>query len=698
MAKKQVFEFFFNQLVKGYRSIMGKDPEGLDLIKIKQEARQKLIDQDKVIEVQFGKPFSEEISIMDQINKSKNKIEGASNRIKKIQKEQADMYKPKSDAEIKAKFDKQNKEAVERLKNKRMLDEDEIAQLDEDIGGLEYTNDFDGTLGSANKLRKERADYIRDMELEYKKGNLDPKPGEANRERFLQKKYDEMEASGDNRLMTRDEVEELSSFDLQRDMDKSVEKFKKKDAKQKKTLKDFDPEDRDPNATGGRIGYYTGGITDVEPSLDDIGHGADAMMSRTRLMSPGSQTTTSTGLNYLLAEDNDNMRIPFGEGNTVQDKIKTMHKDFDDYRKGGGKISYKKFAAAYIPENFADGGRTGFSKGKIAKEVLDKGRRGFMKAAGATGAGIAALKTGLLGFADKAAPVVEKAAEKAAETAGQAPAYFFKLVEKIKNLGTDVPALGDRQKVTKYKDFELTEDVVTGQQDIQRMKVLDDDSASYYGNPLTEETYMSYKPGKGQIDETTKGKTPPDEYEEGTALLRSDREYAGEIVDESFKISDDILEEVGETVTKKAEGGRIGMLAGGGILKAVLKNSADAKGMTVRDFIMAMNPKSIPSNIKNLISKVDLEQLKAGYKEYYENISDMMKTRFDFQKNIEGGKNTPAKELFEDLEKTMDKQSFVPKTVTKDDIAKTELMIKNKFFGKDRKPNALGGIQTMLGE
>jgi len=698
MAKKEVFEFFFNQLVKGYKSIMGKNPEGLDLIKIKQEARQKLIDQDKVIEVQFGKPFSEEISIMDQINKSKNKIEGASNRIKEIQKEQADMYKPKSDAEIKAKFDKQNKEAVERLKNKRMLDEDEIAQLDEDIGGLEYTNDFDGTLGSANKLRKERADYIRDMELEYKKGNLDPKPGEANRERFLQKKYDEMEASGDNRLMTRDEVEELSSFDLQRDMDKSVEKFKKKDAKQKKTLKDFDPEDRDPNATGGRIGYYTGGITDVEPSLDDIGHGADAMMSRTRLMSPGSQTTTSTGLNYLLAEDNDNMRIPFGEGKTVQDKIKTMHKDFDDYRKGGGKISYKKFAAAYIPENFADGGRTGFSKGKIAKEVLDKGRRGFMKAAGATGAGIAALKTGLLGFADKAAPVVEKAAEKAAETAGQAPAYFFKLVEKIKNLGTDVPALGDRQKVTKYKDFELTEDVVTGQQDIQRMKVLDDDSASYYGNPLTEETYMSYKPGKGQIDETTKGKTPPDEYEEGTALLRSDREYAGEIVDESFKISDDILEEVGETVTKKAEGGRIGMLAGGGILKAVLKNSADAKGMTVRDFIMAMNPKSIPSNIKNLISKVDLEQLKAGYKEYYENISDMMKTRFDFQKNIEGGKNTPAKELFEDLEKTMDKQSFVPKTVTKDDIAKTELMIKNKFFGKDRKPNALGGIQTMLGE
>ena len=67
-------------------------------------------------------------------------------------------------------------------------------------------------------------------------------------------------------------------------------------------------------AKGGCAGFYTGGITDVEPSLDDIGHGADALNARTRLMSPGNQATTSTGLNYLLAEDNDNMRIPFSAG------------------------------------------------------------------------------------------------------------------------------------------------------------------------------------------------------------------------------------------------------------------------------------------------------------------------------------------------------------------------------------------------
>ena len=48
--------------------------------------------------------------------------------------------------------------------------------------------------------------------------------------------------------------------------------------------------------------------------MSDIGHGSDAMMARTRLVSPGSQATTSTGLNYLLAEDNDNIRVPFAGG------------------------------------------------------------------------------------------------------------------------------------------------------------------------------------------------------------------------------------------------------------------------------------------------------------------------------------------------------------------------------------------------
>ena len=102
---------------------------------------------------------------------------------------------------------------VKRKQGKRMLDEDEIADLSDDVGDLDAYSDFDGTLASANRIRKEHADYVAEMRMEYQRGNLNPAPGEANRETFLRRKFDEMEASGDRRLMTRDEIEELNAFD-----------------------------------------------------------------------------------------------------------------------------------------------------------------------------------------------------------------------------------------------------------------------------------------------------------------------------------------------------------------------------------------------------------------------------------------------------------------------------------------------------
>jgi len=98
---------------------------------------------------------------------------------------------------------------------KRQLTEDEYQDFVDEIGPdhLE-AYDFDGTVGSANKIRKEQKQYIADMELEYKKGKLDPGPGEKGRKEFLQSKMDEMEMSGDKRLMTQDEIDELSTFDI----------------------------------------------------------------------------------------------------------------------------------------------------------------------------------------------------------------------------------------------------------------------------------------------------------------------------------------------------------------------------------------------------------------------------------------------------------------------------------------------------
>ena len=81
--------------------------------------------------------------------------------------------------------------------------------------------DFDGTVEDGARILREQKKYTDDMFLEYKKGNLDPVAGDTSpaRKRFLEKKLEDMEMSGDTKLMNPDEVEELSTFDLGTDMD-----------------------------------------------------------------------------------------------------------------------------------------------------------------------------------------------------------------------------------------------------------------------------------------------------------------------------------------------------------------------------------------------------------------------------------------------------------------------------------------------
>jgi len=606
----KLFEYFFDRLLKGFRKDQGREPNNLEMILIRQEAGGKAKDANKVIEVQFGKPFGEEVDeliksgdvkigevtkkndnvltreMFENSNLNKSTIEGqmekitdASNRLDEIMKEQADMYRPKTDAEIKAKFDKQNKESIERLKKK----------------------------------------------------------------------------------------------------------------------KEDDP------------GFYTGGITDVEPSLDDIGHGSDSLMSRTRLMSPGSQATTSTGLNYLLAEDNDNLRVPFrGGGLTPEDylKVKDMLDHYHKYKRmGKPTISKADFAKEFFRENNAEGGRIGFAKGKLA----DAARRKFMKAAGAAGAGIAALKTGLLGFGKEAAPVVEKVAETVSETAQGVPPYFFKLVEKIKTMGDDVTpeyATKDRQVVKQYKDFELTEDVATGEQTIQRKKPSD---FEYYDEQLYEDVYMNYKPGKGQADEATP--RVADEYTEDTSYIRTSGPQKGEIFDTVDGVPDDVIEEgtmfednmteFGKT--KKADGGRIGFSKG----KLVFENAKKFLEKVFGKENMAEMPNRDPEMYQGMLEVVDMfrNRDKEGLKKYLQKFlphmddaqvedlivgdaEDMaglgkfglgnlqgqlirLGSGRDYASKIEAVKRLERNKSLKDLEVTEDMQ---------------------------RKPNASGGLAKMLGE
>jgi hypothetical protein len=411
-------------------------------------------------------------------------------------------------------------------------------------------------------------------------------------------------------------------------------------------LYDYDPEDM---AKGGRAGFYTGGITDVEPSLDNIGHGSDALMARTRLMSPGAQATTSTGLNYLLAEDNDNMRVPFSAG-------------------GGG-------------------------------------RRAFLKLLASIGGGAAAFKSGLLSLGEGGTKkAVTETVKQAAGSGGQVPPYFLNLVKKIKNLGDDAPRLAtqDRQKVTKYKDFEMTEDITTGEIQIFKKSQSDEAINRFGGENATEEVFMKYKPSETIIGKNNKPVKTGPEYEENTSYISNNRENTGGILDDVDGVPDEVVQEgtvFEDTLSEfgKADGGRIGF-SGGGIFRAIIAKSAAKKGLSVTDFIKATNYKGLPPEIRMYISPEDFAKLKGGQKELYDNYIDMAKTRLEFQKNVEGGMKTPeVAPFFKNLEKTMDEQSFVPKTVTADDIAQMELMVKNRF-NKGRKDNAQGGIQTMLGE
>jgi len=198
-------------------------------------------------------------------------------------------------------------------------------------------------------------------------------------------------------------------------------------------------------------------------------------------------------------------------------------------------------------------------------------RRGFLKGA----AGLLSLPiVGKMASSVKS-PMVREGIANVANVAQDVPIYFWKLVDKIKNLGKDVTetaAIADRQTVKQYKDFELIEDVATGEIQIFKTSQSDEAIDRFASENANEEVFMRYKPSeKILLDEANPAggvrKTMP-EYEENTSYISNNRENTGEILEEVSGVPDDIFLEVGEQVPEflrkgKADGGIIN-LAGGG--------------------------------------------------------------------------------------------------------------------------------------
>ena len=207
-----------------------------------------------------------------------------------------------------------------------------------------------------------------------------------------------------------------------------------------------------------------------------------------------------------------------------------------------GKFNLDKLEDIDLDE-FAQGGRAGFKIGGI-----DKARRAFLKTVGAAGAGITALKTGLLGLGKEAAPMVEAAKEKVTK----APDYFFALVEKIKRFGKSVddPVADPRvERTYKYKNYELRENAFG---DPGETVVTKTDDMGEFGY---KEDAMRYKKGGPTEDGFV-----PDEYEEMT--VRPDAEGKLKDVEDGIEDISEIIEEATKSAPpiKKAGGGIARML------------------------------------------------------------------------------------------------------------------------------------------
>jgi hypothetical protein len=259
---------------------------------------------------------------------------------------------------------------------------------------------------------------------------------------------------------------------------------------------------------------------------------------------PIGDTGFSIGGDYMKSRVNERFT-----GNLIPGQVfKNVPTDSDRFNIG---INFKKSLS---------GGRFGFKDGSKPKSP---GRRTFMK----TIAGLASLP--FVGKLFKPAAKVAEAGPAIAEGVKLGFDKFMMLVDKIKRLGrkTDRVTQTEREEGFIYtgKDgsqYELVEDLATGDvritkdkpgvavynrggDDVEGIDVIDDRSTFYLK--------------RNRADETTKGKKPRDEYDEVRELPDEDGTFT-DIDEVSDNTVNEVLEELGETRTKKASGGLAYML------------------------------------------------------------------------------------------------------------------------------------------
>ena len=412
-----------------------------------------------------------------------------------------------TEEEILERLNKENKEGIESLKQKMAKEKSRTQRIS---GNLRADNASRTEIGRP-KLDEDEYDYYREILGENAEYDYYPVKGDETKEML--------------EAMVKEQKDEMAYM--------------------KKLYDKGALDDPDKMATGGRAGFVAGGIINLAMRL------ARGFMKVT-----GRKPNDEEFMKIIreaaerdFAEVSDDVALR-GVSETRATARRMDDIDKDELKKAIDE--YKIPVRTQEEFDFAQGGRAGFKIGGI-----NKARRAFLKTVGATGAGITALKTGLLGLSKEAAPAVEAVKE----TVTQAPSYFFDLAAKIKTLGrmSDGPSERIKEYSMKGKDGKsellLTEDISTGEMQIKKIGKEGDDM-------VTDVQTMEYTPGSSLADETTRG-IPADQYDEYTEF--QSRIYKDEFNDPDIVDGinvEDIIKEVKDQAPpiKKAGGGIARML------------------------------------------------------------------------------------------------------------------------------------------
>jgi len=570
-ANPKTYGAIFQKLVNGYRKVKGKEPTGLDLIKIKLEAADQVKQSEKIIKFPEEKitPFYEE-----------RPSKGPQADIKSFPKKQTNQ--PTSLESI----------------NKLVKDLQDIYEKSPTLTEI---------MGVSNKYPKKEGivkittDYLKTKD---EKGIMDEV------KKIIDKKGSYADLSEEERRRILGEAQDL--------LDNP-----KKTAEEIIDEGDFDPSGM---MNGGRIGYFKGKLVGLPKALDKINKkfGSKAITTADKVARPEKavvkdlfdefnkrlkQKTTDTeepvqmSMDDLIKYRSEN---PAGKGrftraeaiiarleNTIQG-AKNNPDETSDYvlknfpnmieelknkpELANNENVWKELGMTGLPKNqrfkiyddgtvdfetlkpthqfklrdditkHAKGGRIGFSVGGI-----DKVRRAFLKILGGGAATGVAVKTGLGGLlksGEKAKDVAKVV--KAAETVKNAPpSYVFDLANIIRAKGKDITKQAgtiERETVKTYKGVELYETP-----DGFRIKT---DTLGPYENSKEVELVVTKK--TDVVDEGTKSQKKVESIDYEEATVTPDQE--GKMKDLNFYVDDKDHAELKKLVDEE-EGFKSGGLA-----------------------------------------------------------------------------------------------------------------------------------------